>query len=84
MGRELDLFVFSELIGAGLPLFTPKGTILRDMLDNFVWELRKEAGYERVDIPHITKKELYETSGHWDKFKDDLFRINTEKNISLL
>ncbi|MEK7459508.1 MAG: threonine--tRNA ligase [Patescibacteria group bacterium] len=79
LGRELDLFVFSELIGAGLPLFTPKGTILRDMLDNFVWELRKEAGYERVDIPHITKKELYETSGHWDKFKDDLFRINTRE-----
>jgi len=82
IGRELDLFVFSELVGAGLPLFTPKGTIVRDLLDNFIWELREKAGYKRVDIPHITKKELYEKSGHWDKFKDDLFIINTrEKHV---
>jgi len=80
LGKELDLFTFSELIGAGLPLFTPKGTLIRDLLDGFVWELRKQVGYERVDIPHITKKELYETSGHWDKFKDDLFQINTREN----
>jgi len=79
LGRELDLFTFSDLVGAGLPLWTPKGTVIRDLLDSFVWELRKEAGYERVDIPHITKKELYETSGHWDKFKDDLFRITTRE-----
>ncbi len=79
LGVELDLFTFSPLIGAGLPLFTPKGTLIRDLLDGFVWELRKKVGYERVDIPHITKKELYEKSGHWDKFKDDLFRINTRE-----
>jgi len=79
LGRELDLFTFSELVGAGLPLFTPKGTQVRDLLDGFVWELRQKVGYERVDIPHITKKELYMTSGHWDKFKDDLFRINTRE-----
>ncbi len=79
IGKELDLFTFSELVGAGLPLFTPKGTKIRDLLDGFVWELRQKVGYERVDIPHITKKELYETSGHWDKFKDDLFRINTRE-----
>ncbi len=79
LGRELDLFTFSELVGAGLPLFTPKGTLVRDLLDGFVWELRQKVGYERVDIPHITKKELYVTSGHWDKFKDDLFRINTRE-----
>ncbi len=79
LGRELDLFTFSELVGAGLPLWTPRGTLVRDLLDGFVWELRQKAGYERVDIPHITKKELYETSGHWDKFKDDLFRINTRE-----
>src|SRR3989338_6316407 len=79
LGKELDLFTFSELAGAGLPLFTPKGTILRDLLDGFVWELRKAVGYMKVDIPHITKKELYETSGHWEKFKDDLFRINTRE-----
>jgi threonyl-tRNA synthetase len=79
LGPELDLFAFSELVGPGLPLWTPKGTLLRDTLDNLVWKLRKEKGYERVDIPHIAKKELYETSGHWDKFKDDLFRITTRE-----
>lgn len=79
LGRELDLFTFSELVGAGLPLWTPRGTMIRNLLDGFVWDLRKEAGYELVDIPHITKKELYEKSGHWDKFKDDLFRINTRE-----
>lgn len=80
LGKELDLFTFSELVGAGLPLFTPKGTVVRDLLDGFVWELRKKVDYVRVDIPHITKKELYETSGHWDKFKEDLFRINTRED----
>jgi len=79
LGKELDLFTFSELVGAGLPLFTPKGTMVRDLLDGFVWDLRKAVGYERVDIPHITKKELYEKSGHWEKFKDDLFKINTRE-----
>lgn len=79
LGKELDLFVFSDLVGSGLPLWTPKGVILRDLLDDFVWDLRKKRGYEKVDIPHITKKALYETSGHWEKFKDDLFRIKTRE-----
>lgn len=79
LGVDLDLFTFSPLVGSGLPLWTPRGTMMRDLLDGFVWELRQKVGYERVDIPHITKKELYETSGHWDKFKDDLFRINTRE-----
>lgn len=79
LGAQLDLFCFSELVGGGLPLFTPKGTIIRDMLDGYVWSLRKAAGYTRVDIPHITKKDLYEHSGHWDKFKDELFRITTRE-----
>ncbi len=79
LGKELDLFVFSELVGPGLPLFTPKGTLVRDLLDDFVWELRRAAGYQKVEIPHITKKELYETSGHWEKFKDELFRITTRE-----
>lgn len=79
LGRELDLFTFSDLVGPGLPLWTPKGTLLRETLDDFVWELRKARGFEKVEIPHITKKALYETSGHWDKFKDDLFRITTRE-----
>lgn len=79
LGRELDLFTFSDLVGSGLPLWTPKGTILRNLLDEFVWELRSRHGYEKVEIPHITKRALYETSGHWEKFKDDLFRITTRE-----
>jgi threonyl-tRNA synthetase len=79
LGRELDLFVFSDLVGAGLPLWTPKGTLVRNLLDSYVWELRKEKGYDQVDIPHITKKELYETSGHWDKFQEELFKVTTRE-----
>lgn len=79
LGVQLDLFTFSDLVGAGLPLWTPKGMILRELLDDFVWELRQDAGYEKVEIPHITRKELYETSGHWDKFKDGLFTIQTRE-----
>lgn len=77
LGVQLDLFTFSDLVGSGLPLWTPKGTWLRHLLDGFVWELRRARGYERVEIPHITKKELYETSGHWQKFSDELFRMRT-------
>lgn len=79
LGRELDLFVFSDLVGSGLPLWTPRGTLVRNLLDEYVWELRKKRGYMKVQIPHITKKSLYETSGHWDKFKDDLFHITTRE-----
>ena len=84
LGRELDLFIFSPLVGGGLPLFTPKGTTLRDILDDFVWKLRKECGYERVDIPHLTRKELYEKSGHWDKFKNELFTVTTREQHMLV
>ena len=79
LGADLDLFVFSDLVGAGLPLFTPRGTIIRDELENFIQSLQMLYGYQRVCIPHITKKELYETSGHWQKFKNELFRITTRE-----
>ncbi len=79
LGRELDLFTFSDLVGSGLPLWTPKGTLLRNLLDGFVQELRAEKGYQKVEIPHITKQELYETSGHWKKFSDELFKITTRE-----
>lgn len=79
LGKELGLFVFSELVGPGLPLWTPKGTIVRDELNEFVWSLRKARGYERVTIPHITKKNLYEKSGHWDKYAADLFKVATRE-----
>ncbi|CAN5403913.1 threonine--tRNA ligase [soil metagenome] len=77
LGAELDLFVFSDLVGPGLPLWTPRGTILRNELNKFVQEMRGEAGFDQVAIPHITKKDLYEKSGHWSKFKDELFRMKT-------
>ena len=77
LGKELDLFTFSELVGAGLPLWTPKGTIVRQELDKFVWELRSKHDYQRVTIPHITKRSLYETSGHWQKFAEDLFKVTS-------
>ncbi len=79
IGKELDLFTFSELVGPGLPLWTPRGTVVREELDKFVWEMRSKHGYQRVTIPHITKKELYEKSGHWDKFAEDLFRITSRE-----
>lgn len=80
IGKELDLFTFSDLVGPGLPLWTPKGTIIREELDKFVWQLRSKHNYNRVAIPHITKKELYQTSGHWDKFSDELFRIKSRED----
>lgn len=79
LGQQLDLFVFSDLVGAGLPLFTPKGTIIREELENFVQALQVPLGYQRVRIPHITKRELYEKSGHWQKFHDELFKVTTRE-----
>jgi len=79
LGIELDLFAFSPLVGGGLPLFTPRGTFIREALTDFVQSLQTPRGYERVSIPHITKRALYETSGHWQKFKDELFKIITRE-----
>lgn len=79
LGREMDLFVFSDLVGPGLPLFTPRGTILRKQLLDFSEQLQQEHGYERVFIPHITKTELYKKSGHWDKFGTELFLVQSQE-----
>jgi len=79
LGRELDLFVFSDLVGPGLPLWTPRGTIIRQELDRFVQEMRDDYGFQAVTIPHITKKDLYEKSGHWSKFKEDLFHVKSRE-----
>ncbi|OGZ58632.1 MAG: threonine--tRNA ligase [Candidatus Spechtbacteria bacterium RIFCSPHIGHO2_01_FULL_43_30] len=76
LGKELGLFIFSELVGPGLPLFTPKGAKVRKILTDFVENLERQNGYEEVWIPHITKPDLYKTSGHLEKFKNDLFYIN--------
>lgn len=79
LGKELGLFSFSDLVGAGLPLWSPKGTLLRQRIDAFVQELRDARGYEHVTIPHIAKKSLYETSGHWNKYSEDLFKVNAKE-----
>lgn len=80
LGKELDLFTFSELVGGGLPLFTPKGTLLRDLIVEKIQTLQKKFGYQKVTIPHITKKDLYETSGHWAKFGDELFKVKGQSD----
>ncbi len=79
LGRELDLFTFSDLVGSGLPLWTPRGTTVRTLLDQYVWQLRKRYGYQCVTIPHLTRRALYETSGHWEKFADELFTITSRE-----
>jgi threonyl-tRNA synthetase len=79
LGQELDLFIFSDLVGAGLPLFTPRGTILREELARFSNELRERVDFQKVFSPHITKQELYEKSGHWAKFGDELFLVKSQE-----
>ena len=78
LGQELDLFTFSPLVGSGLPLFTPRGTVIRQQLTNFAESLRLASGFDRVSIPHITKTELYKVSGHWDKFGEELFLVESQ------
>jgi len=75
LGKELDLFTFSDLVGSGLPLFTPKGTLLRNLIADKIQSIQEPYGYQRVWIPHIAKRRLYEISGHWEKFKEDLFHV---------
>lgn len=79
LGQELDLFVVSPLVGSGLPLFTPRGTVLREELMRYSNELRERNGFQKVWIPHITKHELYEKSGHWAKFGDELFLVKSQE-----
>mgnify|MGYP003508388550 CR=1 FL=1 len=79
LGQELDLFVTSPLVGAGLPLFTPRGTVLREELAKFSNELRENFGFQKVWTPHITKIDLYKKSGHWDKFGDELFLVKSQE-----
>ena len=83
LGRELGLFIFSDLVGPGLPLWTPRGTFLRKQVDNFVQSLRSEYGYGAVTIPHLTKNDLYKKSGHWEKYQEDLFKIETRDGHTL-
>ncbi|MGG5487970.1 threonine--tRNA ligase [Gaetbulibacter sp. PBL-D1] len=80
LGKELELFTFSQKVGQGLPLWLPKGAALRERLENFLKVAQKKAGYEMVVTPHIGQKELYVTSGHYAKYGEDSFQpIHTPK-----
>ncbi|MEA3295669.1 MAG: threonine--tRNA ligase [Patescibacteria group bacterium] len=80
LGKKLDLFCFSELVGAGLPLYTPKGTILKDILQDELWQISRKFNVQKVSTPHFAKIKLYEISGHKDKFGDELFHIKDHYN----
>jgi len=84
LGKELDLFTFSELVGPGLPLFTPNGTLMRDLIVEKIMKIQSQYGYVKVTIPHITKSDLYKTSGHWDKFKDELFHVKGQSDTEFV
>ncbi len=79
LGRELDLYTTSQLVGAGLPLFTPRGTILRELFARYSNQLREARGFQKIWTPHITKTSLYEASGHWAKFGDELFLVTSQE-----
>ena len=79
LGKELDLYTMSPLVGAGLPLFTPRGTILREKVAQLSNELREAKGFTKVWTPNITKTALYEASGHWEKFGDELFLVTSQE-----
>lgn len=76
LGRELDLFTFSDLVGAGLPLFTPRGQAMREAIVDKLWGISKKYGYDKVSIPHLAKIDLYETSGHAEKFREEFFYVH--------
>jgi threonyl-tRNA synthetase len=84
IGKELDLFTFSELVGPGLPLFTPKGTMMRDLVVDKIMQIQAKYGYQKVTIPHITKSDLYKTSGHWEKFGDELFKVKGQSDAEFV
>jgi threonyl-tRNA synthetase len=77
LGKELDLFSFSDLVGSGMPLYSPKGALVRRLLNGFVEDLQSEQAYTQVHTPQIAKAELFKISGHYDKYKDDMFRVSS-------
>src|ERR1035437_6405616 len=79
LGQELDLFVTSDLVGSGLPMLTPRGTVLREQLMLYANELREKRGFSKIWTPHLTKTDLYKTSGHWDKFGAELFLVKSQE-----
>jgi threonyl-tRNA synthetase len=82
LGKELGLFVFSDVVGPGLPLWTPKGTIIRSVLEDFLKKEQGKRGYLGVVTPHIARVDLFKTSGHWQKYKEDMFPMMAEDQAS--
>ncbi|MGD1871955.1 MAG: threonine--tRNA ligase [Mastigocoleus sp.] len=78
LGKELGLFVFSDVVGPGLPLWTPKGTLLRSLLEDFLKQEQIKRGYQQVVTPHLGRVDLFKKSGHWQKYKEDLFPMMAE------
>jgi threonyl-tRNA synthetase len=78
LGKELGLFIFSDLVGPGLPLWTPKGTLLKTILEDFLKKEQLKRGYLPVATPHIARVDLFKTSGHWQKYKEDMFPLMAE------
>lgn len=84
LGKELDLFCFSDLVGPGLPLFTPKGMVIIDELRNHIETVCRRYGFEKVMTPHLAKIDLYELSGHAKKFSDELFHVTSDKGHQMV
>ena len=82
LGKELGLFVFSDTVGPGLPLWTPKGTIVRSLLEDFLKQEQLKRGYLPVVTPHIARVDLFKASGHWQKYKEDMFPMMAEDEQS--
>jgi threonyl-tRNA synthetase len=80
LGKELGLFIFSDLVGPGLPLWTPKGTLLRSLLEDFLKKEQLKRGYQAVVTPHIARVDLFKTSGHWQKYHEDMFPLMSESD----
>ena len=77
IGKEMELFTFSQAVGAGLPMWLPKGAMLRDRLEGFLRKVQKKYGYQQVITPHIGNVNLYKTSGHYQKYGKDSFQVIT-------
>jgi threonyl-tRNA synthetase len=82
LGKELGLFLFSDLVGPGLPLWTPKGTLVRTLLKDFLEKEQLKRGYLPVVTPHIAKPDLFKMSGHWQKYKEDMFPLMAEDEVA--
>lgn len=84
LGKELGLFIFADQVGPGLPLWTPKGTVLRSTLEDFLKQEQLKRGYLPVTTPHIARIDLFKTSGHWQKYKEDMFPMMAEDDADRL